>query len=190
MPIELTSNLLPRNGNTFSLLEDIYVKGGLKVVADSAALTLLHSSTLKHGMLAILQDTGALLKYDHNVGLWEPFSIQTSEAVSVLDHGDITAPTLAVNVGLAKMQRFKVLNTLHITFAGWPESGTLGELTLEIENAGINLNFPTSILWIKGDGSFTSDFGELYTTLQLPGIDFITMWSRNGGTNVYAKVLR
>ena len=189
MPIELTSNLLPRNGNTFSLVEDIYVKGGLKVVADAQALTLLHSSTLKHGMLAVLQDTGALLKYDDNVGMWEPFAIQTAEAVSVVDHGDVSG-TLAMDASLAKMQRFKVNGALILTLSNWQSAGVLTELTLEIENAGVNLSFPGYLKWIKSDGATTTSFLSLNTSLQYPGIDFISLWSRDGGANVYAKVLR
>jgi len=45
LPILLSSNPVPLKGNSFFLLEDNYLKRGLRVVADAASLELLHSYT-------------------------------------------------------------------------------------------------------------------------------------------------
>lgn len=60
MPIQLASFLLPRNGGTWYLLEDRYLKGGLRVCADVTELNAIHASSLKVGMLVLLQSDNKL----------------------------------------------------------------------------------------------------------------------------------
>ncbi len=58
MPIQLTSFLVPAGGNRFPLLEDIYVKGGVKIVANAAERDAIDPRVLKDGMLVINRATG------------------------------------------------------------------------------------------------------------------------------------
>ncbi len=58
MPISLTSFLVPANSNTFPLLEDIYVKGGYRSVADTTARDAINTGTLKPGTLVYTQADG------------------------------------------------------------------------------------------------------------------------------------
>ena len=38
MPIPVSSNLVPRNGNTWPVVEDIFIKGGYRTVSTRADL--------------------------------------------------------------------------------------------------------------------------------------------------------
>ena len=105
-----------------------------------------------------------------------------------VDHGNVSG-SLAINASAGKMQRLKLTGATTVSFNSWPPSGTLGELLLEVEAGGINLSL-SGITWIMSDGSFTTNFLLLNLALQTVGIDFITLWTRNGGTTVYGKVIR
>lgn len=54
MAIQVASFLVPRNSATWYLLEDKYLKGGLRICADVAERTAIHASSLKKGMLVLL----------------------------------------------------------------------------------------------------------------------------------------
>lgn len=65
MPVALSSFLLPRNGNTWFLVEDKYVKGGLQVLPSIVERDAMNPANMKIGQLVIAQDTGIVwqLKY-------------------------------------------------------------------------------------------------------------------------------
>lgn len=80
------------------------------------------------------------------------------------------------------------------TFAisNWPPSGVLGQLLIELTNgnaSGATITWP-SINWILSDGTVTTSFASNGVTLQASGNDFILLWTRDGGTTVYGKVIR
>ena len=78
--------------------------------------------------------------------------------------------------------------TLSIT--NWPASGNLGELLIEGINLGAaTITWPT-INWVKSDGSTTTTFASNGVTLQASGTDWVLLWTRNGGTTVYGKIMR
>ena len=64
MAIQVTSNLVPRNGNTWPVVEDIFVKGGYRTVADLAARDAIDPLALKPGMLVFVQSENAHFKLD------------------------------------------------------------------------------------------------------------------------------
>lgn len=79
-----------------------------------------------------------------------------------------------------------------IAFSNWPASGKLGQLLIEIINgraAGASISWPT-IYWILADGSTTTTFASNGATLQITGTDFVMLWTRDGGSTIYGKVLR
>src|SRR5574343_648110 len=76
MPVEVASILVPKNGNTFPLVEDKYFKGGYRVCVDVAARDALHVDCLKDGMLVhTLSDSK---HWRRNGAAWteEPFAAQ------------------------------------------------------------------------------------------------------------------
>jgi len=68
MPVQVASNLIPRNGAKWHVVEDVYVKGGLRVVANAAARDAIYADStarlgLKTGMLLTTADDGKLWRY-------------------------------------------------------------------------------------------------------------------------------
>lgn len=77
MPIQVASNFLPKNGAKWPVLEDIYVKGGMRVVADAAARdAIVTDSTaklcLKTGMFVITAVDNRVWQYIGS-GSWQEF---------------------------------------------------------------------------------------------------------------------
>ena len=64
MAIQVASNLVPRNGNTWPVVEDIFIKGGYRTVADLAARDAIDPLALKPGMLVFVQSENAHFKLD------------------------------------------------------------------------------------------------------------------------------
>lgn len=78
--------------------------------------------------------------------------------------------------------------TLSIT--NWPPTGNLGELLIEGVNLGAaTITWPT-INWITSTGATTTNFASNGVTLQSSGTDWVFLWTRNGGTTIYGKVVR
>lgn len=69
-------------------------------------------------------------------------------------------------------------------------SGNLCELLIEGINLGAaTITWPT-INWIKSDGTTTTTFSSNGVTLQSSGTDWVILWTRDGGTTIYGKVVR
>lgn len=80
-----------------------------------------------------------------------------------------------------------------LTITNWPPSGQRGELLIEGVNLGAATITSPSINWIKSDGTFTTTTSmntNQGATLQTAGTDFILLWTRDGGTTIYGKVVR
>lgn len=79
MPISLTSYLTPKNGAKWFLLEDIYLRGGFRVVATVAERDTLHASTKKVGMLVAVLEDGKIWKLTAS-STWEEFKQAVSNS--------------------------------------------------------------------------------------------------------------
>jgi hypothetical protein len=88
------------------------------------------------------------------------------------------------------MQGMTVAGSLTVAFTNWPGAGTLGELCLELVNGGAFVITWPSVRWIKPDGTFTTTFADAQQPLLASGTDFVFFWTRDGGTTIWAKVLR
>lgn len=74
MPIQLASNIVPRNSNTWYLLEDVYLKGGFQVRATNADRDSIDPLNLKAGMLCLTQDTKTLWILGDDLVTWTQFA--------------------------------------------------------------------------------------------------------------------
>lgn len=92
MPIQVSSALLPKNGAKWHVVEDIYIKGGLRVVADAAARDLMYTDAaiklaLKVGALVVTANDQKVWQYQGN-GVWkelkkvESFTFETAEPLA------------------------------------------------------------------------------------------------------------
>ena len=76
MSIPVVSELRPSNEQKFALIEDIFVRGGLRVVASADELKKVHPSCLKAGMVAVIPDPDSdrlrSVRLDQDLLTWTP----------------------------------------------------------------------------------------------------------------------
>ena len=104
-------------------------------------------------------------------------------------HGNLGAQsltgngTLAINRNLGEVVRLSLTgNVTAFSVSGWPTTGNLGRLVLEISSTGaFNINtWPTGTLWAGGTvPTITSGTGRR---------DLIILTTFNGGTTIYGAV--
>lgn len=83
MAIALASFLVPRNGATWYLLEDKYLKGGLRICNDVTERAAIHPSSLKKGMLVlVLTDNKLYQLKDLATKTWAEYKIESSAPAS------------------------------------------------------------------------------------------------------------
>jgi hypothetical protein len=119
-------------------------------------------------------------------------SINGSTGISVVtkDNGTVSSGTFNIDVSSGAQQRIQNGGAFILTLSGWVASGLRGELLLEVVNgAAFAITWPT-INWIKSDGTVTTTFSSSGYTLQASGTDFILLWTRDGGTTIYGKIIR
>ncbi len=81
MAIQVASFIIPKNGNTWYILEDKFIKGGLHVVADEAERDAIPAQNRKAGMLVIVQADGLVWSLDLDMTSWNQFKVGGSTAV-------------------------------------------------------------------------------------------------------------
>lgn len=70
MPINIASYLLPRAGNTYALLEDVYLKGGFRLVGDLSERNAIDPSALKEGMWVVTKTDGKIYVLSADLTTW------------------------------------------------------------------------------------------------------------------------
>ena len=76
MSIPVVSELRPSNEQKFALVEDVYIRGGLRVVPSFEELKKVHPSCLKAGMVAVIPDPDSdrlrSVRLDPDLLTWTP----------------------------------------------------------------------------------------------------------------------
>jgi hypothetical protein len=76
MAIDLVSFLRPKNGNTFALLEDVYLKGGYRSVANATERDAIDPLCRKSGMLVLTRDNTTIWKLSDDLTSWTTFGFE------------------------------------------------------------------------------------------------------------------
>lgn len=74
MAVQLSSFIVPKGGNTWFILEDKYLRGGLQVLANAAARDAIVPENRKASMIVITQDDNKLWQLDKDLVTWNAFS--------------------------------------------------------------------------------------------------------------------
>lgn len=74
MAVQLSSFIVPKGGNTWFILEDKYLRGGLQVLANAAARDAIVPENRKASMIVITQDDNKLWQLDKDLVTWKAFS--------------------------------------------------------------------------------------------------------------------
>lgn len=75
MPIPVASFFLPRGTNTYFLLEDKYVRGGLQIAENAAARDSIIEMNRKPFMIVITEDDGLMWQLDRDLVTWNEFKM-------------------------------------------------------------------------------------------------------------------
>ena len=111
-------------------------------------------------------------------------------AMTYLDKGTVNTGTVTFSFADASHQRLQVGGALTIALNGWSPTGNNATLMIELVNgASAAITWPT-INWIKSDGTTTTSFASNGVTLQTSSTDFVVLWTRDGGTTIFGKVIR
>lgn len=114
----------------------------------------------------------------------------TDCAVGYIDKGNSGTSTQTFDYTAGSVQRLVVTGAHTIATSNWPPSGTCGIMALQLVNgASSAITWPT-INWVKSDGSYTTTFSSNGVTLQTSGTDWTFLWTRDGGTNIFGKIMR
>lgn len=85
--------------------------------------------------------------------------------------------TTTCDLSLARRFRFTVSQATTLAFTNVPSSSFWVEVELEITNgAAFVLTFPAAVTWLNG----------LFPTFQAAGVDRVRLFTRDGGTTLYA----
>ena len=79
-----------------------------------------------------------------------------------------------------------------LVISNWPVAGEHAELMIEgIGLAAATITWPTYIWWLRYDGTYAQAFSYSLATLQGgTASDFVVLWSREGSSRVFGKVVR
>lgn len=104
-----------------------------------------------------------------------------------VDKGTVGTGTVTFNVHSAKTQRLAVSGALAVAFTGWPASGVLGSMFLELVNGGAAaITWAAAINFIYSTGALSNTPPRSF---QAAGTDWIEFWSRDGGTTIFARIV-
>lgn len=154
----------------------VYARIGVFGVNDlSLAVTPDNGSNWYNGILVANADGGVTLP------------LVTSEDWRWTDKGTVNSGTVTFNRATGgSIQRVQHGGNLTYAFSGWPASGRLGEMLLEIRGAGYSITWPAAVRFLLPDGTYQSTqpralAGSSWT-------DWISIWTRDGGTTIWARM--
>jgi hypothetical protein len=141
MPIQVASFLIPRNNNTWYILEDKYLKGGLRVCTDVAERTAIHAASLKLGMLVLLLSDNKIYQLKNvSTKLWEPYVSSTPQVNPFHTHKQV-APSDVWTIQHNKANRY----FQHTLFDDSGKSILPDEITI-IDNNTVQIKFIMPIM--------------------------------------------
>jgi len=191
-----SKNFVAKNGldNNGNALLNVGAAGSSLSQSGAFALTLTATATTN----VTLPTTGTLAVVGANTftgaqnfnGQQLTSALLKNSAFVYVDKGTVSSGTVTFDYSAGSNQRLQVGGALTLATSTWPNSGNMGELVIELVNgASATLTWPT-INWIKSDGTTTTTFSSNGVTLQTSGTDFVILWTRDGGSTIYGKIVR
>jgi hypothetical protein len=119
------------------------------------------------------------------------WSMQTTQNLMtpVKNLGTVSSGTVNVLRSNAPVQQLIAGGPLTLTIGGFIAG--YNDLVLELTNGGsTTITWPSNINWVTSTGAVTNSFSAYGVQLQSAGTDFIAFWTPDGGTTIFAKVIR
>lgn len=97
-----------------------------------------------------------------------------TERYNVVDKGTVSGST-SIDLSAADFQVATISGDTTFSFSGWPSSGKVEHVELEIHDGGsATVSWPSAIKWDGGSEP----------ALQTSGVDVVVLYSRDGGTTI------
>ncbi len=112
-----------------------------------------------------------------------------------LKHYEVTRNSNVFNIDLLQNKHqiinIDVVTPFSITFSNWPVAPNTGMVFVELVNAGLatGISFAPAVKFFLPNRTLSTNFNDLNITLNSASSDFIMFWSKDGGTNIFAKVM-
>lgn len=126
MSIDIISELKPKNNAEFALLDDQYLRGGVRVCADLTTRNAIPVDKRKYGMKVFVQATDLTYKLQSDLVTWILDESSAPAFVEIaFSYGDATPRTIYTAI---KTQRiWQVILSIDVAFNGSLPSITLGD---------------------------------------------------------------
>ena len=127
MGIQLISELEPKNSGSFALLDDKYIRGGLRVVETHDDLATIPADRLKDGMLAMVTTPAKVLYiYNQPTNTWSLFSaggeggsiwtcVGDNETIKITQNIDDWTQTISAINNIRTYKDYSVLPTENVS---------------------------------------------------------------------------
>lgn len=135
MPVYLGSNVVPKNGQTFYLMEDVYLKGSLQIRKTKSEMEGIDPNNLKQGQLVLVYEDGIIyqqvtdLTVADSVPEWKPFTLKRDNLEKEIVDGALSGGGNGGGTGGGTANVRKVL--IHTTAELTPQSSEDAELVLD-----------------------------------------------------------
>lgn len=188
--------LLTHAASTFVL------PGGVNYTTAAGDIVFVYADTTTKFYLSILRANGKAVVESVGLGA-NTFTAaqiysdqQASRAMFIdcgmtfLDKGNSGTSTQTLDYTAGSHQKITCTGAHTIATSNWPPTGNLGTILLQLANGAANaITWPT-VNWIKSDGTTTTTFASNGVTLATSGTDWVLLWSSDGGTTIYGKIMR
>lgn len=101
------------------------------------------------------------------------------------DNGNSGSGTVTIDYLKGRYQKVTITGACTLALSNIPPAGVPFELFLEVVNAAAYAVTWPSILWRKPDNTYTSTLSASGIVMQASGTNFITLYSRTGGSTIY-----
>ena len=114
--------------------------------------------------------------------------LKSDKSPLVRDNGTITTSTAVINLANGYKQKITIGAALTLSITGWPTTGLMGELELEVVNGGAFVVTLPDTNWLIAKGAFSQAFADTKVVLNAAGSNTLIFWSDDAGTVVSGVV--
>jgi hypothetical protein len=114
MPIQVASFIIPKAGNTWFILEDKYIKGGLQIVATVVERDAINPINHKSGMLVLVQADNKIWQLGADLTTWTEFKVGSSPVRQSMTHSSSNLQPMAVDEFVLTLGRTSIVLELKV----------------------------------------------------------------------------
>lgn len=139
--------------------------------------------------IAVCTGTSTFITYSADAvgGGPEPWSLSNSNVTGVSD-------VYTIDLSLEKHRVIEITGAspFTISFSNWSTAPITDMVMVELINGGLatGISFPGALKFILPNGALSTNFNDLEATLNSSGTDFFMFWSKDQGTNIFARLMR